>query len=401
MEKRLKICHIGWAHSMHVKRITQWFARKSHDISIITNNPQEIDGIKVYDIRRKTDLRPRIARYKEFHFNINWKLLNNINSIIRIRKLVHQISPDIIHSHSLWYPGYLGVYIKDYPFVVTVLNGDVLWTKKDIGRKLSIYEKSRTKRALRNADLITCGSKELIDACIKKVADKNKVCITGEWGVDLTKFNTNGNKAEIRRKLNIPDNFKMVLSPRNIGSLYNLNKIIQAMPKVVGKVKNAYFVFFWGEKNTAREKELKNLASELGVKNAVRFAGYINSDMVPLYHKASDVMVSVSQYDSGPVALKESMACGNVPVISDLPSVREWIKDGWNGILVDPNNVDQIADSIIKLLENDQMRKTFADRNWKLIQEKGDQEYWMGRMEELYYELLKKNLKILRKYFQV
>jgi len=123
--------------------------------------------------------------------------------------------------------------------------------------------------------------------------------------------------------------------------------------------------------------------------------------MVPLYHKASDVMVSVSQYDSGPVALKESMACGNVPVISDLPSVREWIKDGWNGILVDPNNVDQIADSIIKLLENDQMRKTFADRNWKLIQEKGDQEYWMGRMEELYYELLKKNLKILRKYFQV
>jgi len=28
--------------------------------------------------------------------------------------------------------------------------------------------------------------------------------------------------------------------------------------------------------------------------------------------------------------------------------------------------------------------------NWKLIQEKGDQEYWMSRMEELYYELLKK-----------
>jgi len=49
MNKKLKICHIGWAHSMHVKRITQWFARKSHDISIITNNPQEIDGIKVYE----------------------------------------------------------------------------------------------------------------------------------------------------------------------------------------------------------------------------------------------------------------------------------------------------------------------------------------------------------------
>ena len=99
-------------------------------------------------------------------------------------------------------------------------------------------------------------------------------------------------------------------------------------------------------------------------------------------------MVSVSKYDSGPVALQESMACGDVPVISDLPSVREWIKNDWNGILVDPNNVDQIADSIIRLLENEEMRKIFAERNWKLIQEKGDQENWMGKMEEMYYSLI-------------
>ena len=69
--------------------------------------------------------------------------------------------------------------------------------------------------------------------------------------------------------------------------------------------------------------------------------------------------------------------------------MRELVKDGWNAILVDPNNVDQIADSIIRLLENEEMRKTFAERNWKLIQEKGNQEYWMGKLEELYYSLIK------------
>jgi len=98
-------------------------------------------------------------------------------------------------------------------------------------------------------------------------------------------------------------------------------------------------------------------------------------------------MVSVSQYDSGPVALQEAMACGDVPVISDLPSVREWITDDWNGLLVDPENVDQIADSIIDLLQNDTKRDRFAEINWKLIQEKGDQEFWMGKMEKLYYEV--------------
>ena len=76
-------------------------------------------------------------------------------------------------------------------------------------------------------------------------------------------------------------------------------------------------------------------------------------------------------------------------MISDLPSVREWIQDGWNGLLVDPNNIDQIADSIVTLLKNKEMRKTFAERNWQLIQEKGSQDHWMGRMEELYYSLIK------------
>ena len=89
-----------------------------------------------------------------------------------------------------------------------------------------------------------------------------------------------------------------------------------------------------------------------------------------------------------PMGLQEAMACGDVPVINDLPSIREWVKDGWNGLLVDPNNIDQIADSIVTLLKNEEMRKTFAERNWQLIQEKGDQEYWMRKMEELYYLLL-------------
>ncbi|MBC8485041.1 MAG: glycosyltransferase family 4 protein [Bacteroidetes bacterium] len=384
--QRLKICHIGWATSIHVERLMRWFAKKGHDISIITNNQKDIPGVKVLDIKRKPDNRPRWDRYKDLNFNIGW--VQNIHQIARIRKLVNKISPDIVHSHSLWYPGYLGVYISGYPFVVTVLNGDVLWTKKDIGRKLSIYEKYRTKKALRKADLVTGESEVLINAAIKNGVSSNKVFVSKNYGVDLTKFNCNGNKTEIRREISLPVDCKIVLSPRNTGSFYNLDKIVKAIPMVINKAKNTYFVFIWHGHNSDKEKELTNLVSKLGVDENIKIVGFVNHDKVALYHKASDVMVSVSKYDSGPVALQEAMACGDVPVISNLPSVREWVKDGWNGILVDPNNVDQIADSIIRLLENDQMRESFAERNWKLIREKGDQEYWMGKMEELYYQLI-------------
>ncbi|ODS34546.1 MAG: putative glycosyltransferase [Candidatus Scalindua rubra] len=383
MSEILKICHIGWAHSIHVERLMRWFARKGHIISIITDHPKNIDGVEVYDIRRKPDPRPRLERYKDFHFNIRWKWLYRLNEIVRIKKLVDEISPDIIHSHSLWYPGYFGVYLKGYPFVITVLNGDILWKKDGI----DIYTRLRTNWAMKKADIITGVSKELVNACIRYGANKDRVHVMRR-GVNLSKFNYGGSKAEIRRKLGLPESAKIVLSPRNIGSFYNVDKIVEAIPRIIREVEDVKFVFIWHGHNKEREEKLNNLASKLGVKEFIRNDGVVSHDKVALYHKASDVMVSVSQHDSGPVALQEAMACGDVPVISNLSCVREWITDGWNGLLVEPNNVNQIAESTIRLLENGQMIKTFAERNWKLIQEKGSQDYWMGKMEELYYKLL-------------
>jgi len=390
MNKKLKICHIGWAASIHVERLMRWFAGRGYDIAIITNTPKEIDGVKVYDIRRRSDPRPRLERFKELSFNAHWEVFLKLNEIIRLRKLIDEISPDIIHSHSLWYPGYLGVYVGGYPYVITVLNGDVLWEKDDIKYyDRGFYTNLRTKWAIKKADLVTGVSEELVNACIQRGAKKDRAHVMRR-GVDLIKFNCSGNKTEIRKKLNLPLNVKIILSPRNTGWFYNLDKIVKAIPGVVSKVKDVFFVFIWHGDSPEKENELLGIASEMGVKDYIRIAGFVNHDDVALYHKASDVMVSVSQYDSGPVALQEAMACGDVPVISDLSCVREWIDDERNGLLVEPDNVEQIAASIIRLLANDEMRHSFAERNWKLIQEKGDQEYWMSRMEELYYELLKK-----------
>jgi len=368
----------------------RWFAKKDHDISIITDNSKKIEGVKTYviPISFSEDTRPRWKRYIRLSFNSIKRLVFSIKRILWVSNLVNEINPDIVHSHSLWYPGYLGVYIKGYPFVLTVLNGDVLWKKDDIGQNNSLFIKLRTKWAMKKADIITGVSEELVNACISHGAREDKVQVMRR-GVDLTKFNSNGNKDKIRGELGLPENSKIVLSPRNVASLYNLDKIVKAIPSVISRVKDAYFVFIWHGHNSDKEKELSDLASELGVRENVKFVGFIDCNKVALYHKASDVMVSVSQYDSGPVALQEAMACGDVPVISNLSCVREWIKDGWNGLLVEPNNINQIADSIIKLLENGQMRKTFAERNWKLIQEKGNQDVWMGKMEKLYYSLVK------------
>lgn len=381
------ICHIGWATSIHVRRWVKWFARRGHESHLISDRVVPIEGVMIHQIPPyEHDSRPRWQRLRDLSIH-DWRA-HRLKVIFWVRKKVREISPDIIHSHSLWYPGYLGIYLNFHPFAITVFDGDVLWTKGDVGMDVNYFTKLRTYMGLKKADLITGESEELVNACIRRGANKNKVHVM-RGGVDLKLFNCNGNKIKIRRELGLPENSKIVLSPRNTASFYNLNNIVMAIPKVIREVEDVLFLFIWHGDNIPKEKEIKQLASQLAVQDAIRIIGFVNHNQVALYHKASDVMVSVSERDSGPVVLQEAMACGDVPIISNLPCVKEWVKDGWNGLLVEPHNVDQIANSIITLLKDQTLRGTFAERNWKLIQESGDQGYWMRKMEELYYSVVR------------
>lgn len=378
--KKLKICNIGWAQSIHVERWLRWFAARGHEISIITDVPKPMEGITSYNINERLADKNRLERYKEFHFNFYCPPLYNLNRIIRLRKLVKKIQPDIVHSHSLWYPGYLGGYLNFHPFVITVFNGDVLWKKDDT----TLWQKVRTMAMLKKADIVTGVSPVLTDACVVHGVEKKKTRVIRR-GVDLKKFNIHQNREIVRKQLGLPADRKIILSPRNLAAFYNLERIIRLIPKIIERVKNVLFVFIWHSNEGGGE--LKNLAAKLGVLESVRFVGKVEYDTVALYHRSSDIMISLSDRDSGPVALQEAMASGAVPVISDLPCVRELAADKVNGFLVNPSDETQAADAVIALLLNDALRAEIAGRNWEIAQEKCNQEKEMEKMQQIYYSL--------------
>jgi glycosyltransferase involved in cell wall biosynthesis len=264
----------------------------------------------------------------------------------------------------------------------------VLWTRE----KVSLYEKSRTRRALRKADLVLGESRTLVEAAIEKGARRDKTRVM-KLGVDLTVFNQKRDKILLRRKLNLSQNANIILCPRSIDKLYNLKSVLRSVPRVISERKNTLFIFIGHHVNDSYLNELRGEAKGLNIEGAVRFLGKVDHAQVAEYHQASDVFVSVSPKDSGPIALQEAMACGSAPVISDLPSVRELVKNEWNGFLVDPYDVDQISEAIIKALRDARIREVFAQRNWAIVEEKCDFEYEMGKLENFYYKLLEVKVK--------
>ena len=64
------------------------------------------------------------------------------------------------------------------------------------------------------------------------------------------------------------------------------------------------------------------------------------------------------------------MSCGCATIYTKRPPGPELVEDGVNGLLVDPDNPDEIADAILRLLQDDALAQRLGEAGRKLVEEK-------------------------------
>jgi colanic acid/amylovoran biosynthesis glycosyltransferase len=118
---------------------------------------------------------------------------------------------------------------------------------------------------------------------------------------------------------------------------------------------------------------LTEMTREFGLNNSIRFVGPVDSMNVPALMREHDLFVLPCRVDSAgdrdgiPVVLMEAMACGMPVVAGDLPAIRELVRDGQTGILIDGGSVDDTALGICRLLNNPDLRRTLADAGRQIV----------------------------------
>jgi len=105
--------------------------------------------------------------------------------------------------------------------------------------------------------------------------------------------------------------------------------------------------------------------------------------MAQLFRRAM-VAVSPSEHDGTPNTLLEAMACGCFPVAGDIESVREWLVDGENALLVNPADPQVLAAAIIRALDDAGLRRSAAEHNQTLVAERAEHGRVMAEAENLY-----------------
>jgi glycosyltransferase involved in cell wall biosynthesis len=130
---------------------------------------------------------------------------------------------------------------------------------------------------------------------------------------------------------------------------------------------------------------LRGLASTLGIEERVTFAGFVHRTKVPAFLEQADLLVMphtatpVSERYASPLKLFEYMAAGKPIVASDLPAVREVLRDGENARLVRPADPKDLASGIATVLGD----QSLAERIARTAFAEASSYTWERRAEQL------------------
>ena len=132
------------------------------------------------------------------------------------------------------------------------------------------------------------------------------------------------------------------------------------------------------------KEDLEGRARALGILPFVHFAGQRAN--VREWLNLFDVFALASARESLPRAAREAMACGLPIIATRVGATREAVRDGENGLLVPPSNVDALARAMLHLLFEPETRRRMGERSLAMIAERFSQDRWFDDNEAVYRE---------------
>lgn len=322
------------------------------DLSLYTN----LSNIKLFSLNVSRDIQSTAED--------NFSKLIYLKAARKVKRIFKDFKPDILHAHYASSYGLIGALSGFHPYIISMWGSDIFRFPN-----YSFLHKSILKFNLSKADKLMSTS-YVMSKEVKKYTNKNVDIIP--FGIDVDRFKpTNVNNIFVEDVI-------VVGTIKTLEKIYGIEYLIKAFKLVRTKLHDVQTKLLVVGDGTLRKK-LEELANDLGLADDIIFTGYIKSEEVEIYHNMLDIYVAVSLEESFGVAVLEASACSKPVVVSNVGGLPEVVDDGKTGIIVEKENSEQLADALIKLITNPDLRiemgingrkKVLKEFNWKNSLEK-------------------------------
>jgi len=373
---------------MVVFNLASCIQKLGHQVYIITTvqNKDDIDstnykGLKIFKI---------YANYHE-----RWRSylsLYNYQTINKVEKIIKQIQPDIVHFHNIHY--YLSyaclkiakqcskavfltthdVMLFHYGKLFEFINFNDLLIPKTFNHKITPWPQIKRfkkrynpfrniiiRHYLKYVDKIFAVSRILKDALnqnnIKNVEVIHNGIDVKNWQIEEKMIKEFQDKYNLKNK-------KIVLFGGRLNFLKGGNKIIEAMELVSKEVPNIILLVL-GEKD-GYAQIMKELAKEKGID--LILTGWIKNNELKSAYFCSNIVATPSLcLDTFNMMNLEAMVCQKPVVGTCFGGTSEIILDNKTGYIVNPLDIQTMAEKIIDLLKNPQKAKQFGEAGYQRV----------------------------------
>lgn len=313
--------------------------------------------------------------------------LKDLLVIVQLSRFLMKNKYHIVHTHNskAGFVGRLAARIAGVPVIIHTVHGFAFHEQEPAWRR-SLF-RNLERMASHWCDKMIFISQPLVDWALREgVADKKKI-VKIYSGIDLEQFcpSTEEEKNSIRDKWNIGRNDAVIGIVSKLWDGKGHTTLIKAFKEVKNDIANARLVIV-GEGYL--EDKLRNLVDELGINDYVIFTGfqYNVSELIACF----DIAVLPSFFEGMGRVLLEAMAMGKPVVASRVGGIPDLVKDGVNGLLITPGNIEELANSMKRLLRDKSLASDIGKKGLKSVTDNFSSEIMVKSIRSVYIEQLER-----------
>ena len=290
---------------------------------------------------------------------------------------------DLVHGHWSIPQGLTGLFVRKLfgvPFVISLHGSDVHGLDFPLLRALN-------KKVILDSDACTANSRATA-ARAQGISGRSDMRII-PMGVDIDFFAKSIGRGSTRNHKGRKD--KIILYAGRLIDVKGIEYLVKAFPAVLEKQANAKLLVVG---SGPCKGDLVSLSERLHLHDKVVFQGAVSQEELVRYYAMADVFVLPSvttkegETEGLGVVLLEAMA-SRVPVIgTNVGGIPDIIKDGKTGLLALQRNPHDLAEKILRILDDEALRKELAEKGHDFVKQEFSWEVVAGKFKKIYSEAL-------------
>ncbi|MHC4537923.1 MAG: glycosyltransferase family 4 protein [Planctomycetota bacterium] len=363
-------------------------AQRGHDVTLITGPAIGPEGelfnqtkLQNYEVIVVDKLRRAINPY------------NDTISYLKIKKLLNELQPDIVHTHSAK-AGILGRFAshslkgkwaENLPAVVHGIHGLAFhpYQSQWLNRFYIAVEKSAAKRT----DFFISVADAMTNQSTAADIGRSEQFVTAYSAIEEDDFLepiSEEQKRDFRQKYEISEESIVLVTIARLFMLKGHKYIIESAKQLSKRFEKCVWLFV-GDGNLS--EHFKQQVRQLGLTEQFKFTGLLPPSQIPLAIQSSDILIHCSLREGLARTLPQAMLCGRPAISFDVDGAKEVVNEN-TGRLIEPKNIEQLTKACAELIEDEDLRKKLGENGRNSVKEKFAPETMVDTIEVVYKKLL-------------